>query len=652
MNMKKKLVTIFAVMSMVLWICCISYNSVYAQESIEAETESTMAEQQAESSSEASDTPDSVAIPESVVIPESQSVVITESESIVTPESESVTVPESQLVPESDPVSETMESQAGESEETVVLPPTEETTGETEEAAVYSAFESTGADGKIGAFVERLYVLVLDREPDVPGFEAWCNQLKNGNNTGADIIYGFLWSDEFIQRNFSDDEFVTVLYRSILGREPDGEGKADWLGLLNEGFSRLMVCSQFVASQEFNDLCAESGIKTGNIPLTNIVDQNQQIARFVNRLYELVLGRRSDRTGLEDWTRVLAQQNQTAAHVVEGFVKSPEFLEKNLSNEEYVRVLYRTLLDREADEVGLSEWVELLNQGYPKDHILKGFVESDEFTKLCAEYGIVRGTIDASERVYQNPSRYYQISNASVNLGSADYNLSYGYMGLKVAKVIQKLGVNGGRYQGMNTAARYTYTVQEKVQVFQRKNGLPVTGVVDLKTWLAMGLSENEWYTLGAYASPNEITPISTRSDCIETMISRAYDYMGTPYVVGASGAPGQGVDCSGLVMQALYAAGLDVSPIDPIRHSHPGYEYESANMWASSKFMHVSYSQRQRGDLIFYSNASGNVIHVAIYLGNNQVIESWCEPYNRVIVSPVITSFHGRVKGVARPFV
>lgn len=46
-------------------------------------------------------------------------------------------------------------------------------------------------------------------------------------------------------------------------------------------------------------------------------------------------------------------------------------------------------------------------------------------------------------------------------------------------------------------------------------------------------------------------------------MIRRAYDYLGNDYVIGASGAPGLGIDCSGLVMQALYAAGLDTSPIN-----------------------------------------------------------------------------------------
>ena len=105
--------------------------------------------------------------------------------------------------------------------------------------------------------------------------------------------------------------------------------------------------------------------------------------------------------------------------------------------------------------------------------------------------------------------------------------------------------------------------------------------------------------------------------------------------------------------MQALYAAGLDLSPINPVRHSHPGYEFESANMYASSKFKHVSYADRQRGDLIFYKSATtGKIIHVAIYLGNNQVIEAWCEPANKVIVGPMITDFHQYVAGVVRPFV
>lgn len=253
--------------------------------------------------------------------------------------------------------------------------------------------------------------------------------------------------------------------------------------------------------------------------------------------------------------------------------------------------------------------------------------------------------VTVNPRKYQNPSPYYQIKD-EINIGDSGYNLSYGYEGLKVAKVIQRLGV--GSYIGMG-GAHYGPATQFAVRQFQARSGLPVNGVVDLRTWKAMGLSEYDWYHLGAYVSPLRVNRQSNRNDHIEAMISRAYDYLGNPYVIGASGAPGLGLDCSGLVMQALYAAGLDMSPINPIRHAYPGYEYESRNMWASPQLMKVSYASRQRGDLIFYHDGYGNVIHVAIYLGNNQVIESWP---NQVMIAPIVNWQHPHVLGVGRPFI
>lgn len=250
-------------------------------------------------------------------------------------------------------------------------------------------------------------------------------------------------------------------------------------------------------------------------------------------------------------------------------------------------------------------------------------------------------------RKYQNPAQYYQIKD-KITLSGGDYTLSYGYEGIKVRKVIQKLRLGNGVGMG---GAFYGNNVVNAVKKFQKAHGLTATGNVDLLTWLAMGFDETQWKSWGEYVSPIRVNENSTRNQHIEAMIKRAYDYLGNDYVIGASGAPGLGVDCSGLVMQALYAAGLDTSPINPVSHAQPGHEYESRNMWASSKFKHVPYSQRQRGDLIFYQSSNGVVIHVAIYLGNNQVIEAWP---NKVMVAPVRYGSGSRanIKGVARPFV
>ena len=258
----------------------------------------------------------------------------------------------------------------------------------------------------------------------------------------------------------------------------------------------------------------------------------------------------------------------------------------------------------------------------------------------------VTGVYQWKNRKYQNPSQYYQIQESSIQLSGGGYNLNIGYEGIKTAWVIRAL--NLGNAVGMG-GAEYTRRVFNAVKSFQSRHGLEATGITDLATWRALGYSESDWYSLGAYASPIRTSIYSSRSDCIEAMIGRAYDYMGDDYMIGASGAPGLGIDCSGLVMQALYAAGIDMSPINPVRHASPGYEYESANIWTSSQLKHVSYSERQRGDIIIYCNSAGVVIHSAIYLGNNRVIEAWP---NKVVVSSMINNQHPRVLGVVRPFV
>ena len=178
--------------------------------------------------------------------------------------------------------------------------------------------------------------------------------------------------------------------------------------------------------------------------------------------------------------------------------------------------------------------------------------------------------------------------------------------------------------------------------------GLKVDGIVGIYTWKAMGFTKKQWLSLGGYASPNQGTIYNTKAELIEIMIDRAYDYLGDDYVIGASGAPGKGIDCSGLVMQALFAVGIDMTPINPVRHAHVDYEYESANIWKSPYLKHVPYSDRKRGDIVIYQNSYGTVIHSAIYLGNNMVIESWP---NKVMVSNITASFHSNVKGILRVF-
>ncbi|HBI91840.1 MAG TPA: peptidase, partial [Terrisporobacter glycolicus] len=255
---------------------------------------------------------------------------------------------------------------------------------------------------------------------------------------------------------------------------------------------------------------------------------------------------------------------------------------------------------------------------------------------ISSSYVVDIDSSSESDGVYKNPQGYIQLKD-KISISGAGKNLVKGTMGLRVAKVQRKLGM--GRVWeivGPNTMS--------KVKAFQKKNGLQATGVVDLTTWKKMGFNESSWYSLDSYVTPVKTNLKSTRSDLVEQMISTAQSYIGTEYVVGAAGPPGSGIDCSGLVMQAMYSIGIDPAPISVTRHTQPGYEYESRNLWNLSTLKTVQ--TPQRGDLVFYKNSAGQVIHVAIYLGNNRVIESWPE---KVVNWPLIHPERALIKGYKR---
>lgn len=219
--------------------------------------------------------------------------------------------------------------------------------------------------------------------------------------------------------------------------------------------------------------------------------------------------------------------------------------------------------------------------------------------------------VTVKKRAYKRSSKYYPITQ-TIELPSSGYSLSTKNIGLKVIKVNKTLR---GSY-----SERYTAMTKQAVKTFQRRKGLKVTGVVNKKTWLKMGLSEKSWYSLGTYITPIKVDGSSKRKDYINAMIDAAKEYAeaGTRYKVGCSGKPGTYADCSGLIYQCLYAAGInpDTNIVD---HALAKYEYTSRWL-AKDKKLGKVVTSKKIGDLLFYGDP---VYHVAIYAGNGYIYDS-----------------------------
>lgn len=238
-------------------------------------------------------------------------------------------------------------------------------------------------------YVDRLYQLCLNRKPEPAGQADWIDRLYRGKATGAQAAFGFFFSDEFKLWNTTDEEYVELLYNVMMGRASDAAGKADWVYKLHNGVGREGVFRGFAQSREFEMICASYGIEQGTVSVSEARDKNFGLTTFIARLYTRALGRTYETAGLNDWCgRILAGSWTVYDVSTKGFFHSTEFYNRNLSDDQYVKVLYRTFLDREYDRAGYDYWMNRLAAGASRDEVLAGFSNSREFAELMKSYGL------------------------------------------------------------------------------------------------------------------------------------------------------------------------------------------------------------------------------------------------------------------------
>ena len=120
------------------------------------------------------------------------------------------------------------------------------------------------------------------------------------------------------------------------------------------------------------------------------------VAAFVERFYELVLGRASDEAGLNGWVDALLAGTLSGADVAEAFFLSGEYLARNTSDDEFVETLYQAFFNRDPDADGQQGWLTELQRGASRAQVIDGFSGSAEFAALAALYGISATGDDAA----------------------------------------------------------------------------------------------------------------------------------------------------------------------------------------------------------------------------------------------------------------
>lgn len=164
-----------------------------------------------------------------------------------------------------------------------------------------------------------------------------------------------------------------------------------------------------------------------------------------------------------------------------------------------------------------------------------------------------------------------------------------------------------------------------------------ILGIMQTSAQLTADMGRNFLQKLGILPTPTGFTnngaiPRVNGQAASEYVIKRGMSQIGVPYSWGGGNAAGKsngidggagtvGFDCSGLVLYAFAGVGIKLP-------HYSGAQYDMGRK--------IPTSQMRRGDVLFWG--PGGSQHVAIYLGNNQMLEA---PYtgSTVKISPVRTS-------------
>ncbi len=157
-------------------------------------------------------------------------------------------------------------------------------------------------------------------------------------------------------------------------------------------------------------------------------------------------------------------------------------------------------------------------------------------------------------------------------------------------------------------------TESEIITTMGEGESLEVVEVLD--GWIKILLDDEEAYISAEFAKVNKELPTAITmtellygegvSDVRIDLCQYAKEFIGNPYVWGGTSLT-KGADCSGFTLSVFKKYGFKL-PHSSVSQSQMGSK--------------VNLSEAKAGDLVFYAKG-GRVNHVAIYIGNGQVVHA-----------------------------
>ncbi|MBC3919866.1 DUF4214 domain-containing protein [Undibacterium sp. CY18W] len=214
----------------------------------------------------------------------------------------------------------------------------------------------------------------------------------------------------------TNKEFVTGLYQ-VLWNKPADQATVD-----------------LYAARLDSGLLTRAGVEYNFLTATDYSPAAEQIVR----LYFAAFNRIPDYEGFLFWMGV-QRNGGSNLQVAQTFAQSEEFVTKygsNISNTQYLNLIYQNVLGRNADAAGRDYWLQQMASGMSRGEILNQFAQSAEFqtsaaTKVYASvvYTTLLGRMPTAAEAAAAPTNVEQLvlkvaqaSEVAPTIGSITYS--------------------------------------------------------------------------------------------------------------------------------------------------------------------------------------------------------------------------------------
>ncbi|MBF0102345.1 MAG: DUF4214 domain-containing protein [Desulfobacterales bacterium] len=153
--------------------------------------------------------------------------------------------------------------------------------------------------------IARLYFAYFNRLPDYDGLKFWIGSYTSGVHINS-ISDAFSNSQEFTTTygNLTNTEFATLVYKNVMGRDPDTEGLHFWVDQLVSGLTRGMLMVNFSESEEYKNI---------------IKNKLQVVMIYIGMLYRV-----PDQPGFDYWVNYV-NSGASILDLINGFLQSTEY---------------------------------------------------------------------------------------------------------------------------------------------------------------------------------------------------------------------------------------------------------------------------------------------------------------------------------------